>query len=120
MSKTKEEVDKLKKDWMNDPCWGIEGTEGFEEYREELIAFSNEYKTRCIIEWKKRKSIHFNVAKVFADSASKNQYNGLTKHELYTAFSIIAVSIDYSSSEAIAKKAISVADAILNLFELEP
>lgn len=37
--KTVEEVDALKLNWIKDPCWDIEETEGFEEYREELLAF---------------------------------------------------------------------------------
>ena len=37
--KTREEVEELKVAWMNDAIWDIEDTEGFEEYREELLAF---------------------------------------------------------------------------------
>ena len=38
--KTREEVEELKANWRCDPCWDIELTEGFEEYREELREFS--------------------------------------------------------------------------------
>ncbi|MFX1487479.1 MAG: hypothetical protein ACFFBS_10400, partial [Promethearchaeota archaeon] len=34
--KTREEIEKLKQDWMLDPFWDIEDTEGFELYRNEL------------------------------------------------------------------------------------
>ena len=34
--KTRDEVQELKHDWEVDPCWDIEDTEGFEEYRDEL------------------------------------------------------------------------------------
>lgn len=37
--KTRKEVDDLKYSWGADPCWDIETTEGFEEYREELLAY---------------------------------------------------------------------------------
>lgn len=37
--KTIEEVDALKLNWIKDPCWDIEETEGFEDHREELLAF---------------------------------------------------------------------------------
>lgn len=37
--KTRAEVDLLKKQWLEDPCWDIETAEGFEEYADELIAF---------------------------------------------------------------------------------
>jgi ribosomal protein L7/L12 len=39
--KTREEVEALKKNWLEDPCWDIEDTEGFEEFREELKHFSD-------------------------------------------------------------------------------
>jgi hypothetical protein len=32
-------VDTLKAQWLRDPCWDIEDTEGFEDHREELLAY---------------------------------------------------------------------------------
>ena len=40
MKKTQEEINELKQNWKNDPCWDIETTEGFEEHGEELLNFS--------------------------------------------------------------------------------
>jgi Na+(H+)/acetate symporter ActP len=40
--KTREAVEKLKTDWILDPCWDIEETEGFEQYRNELVKFHAE------------------------------------------------------------------------------
>ena len=37
--KTKEQVEVLKKNWLNDACWDIEETEGFEGYKQELKDF---------------------------------------------------------------------------------
>ena len=37
--KTRDEIEKLKSNWMDDPCWDIENTEGFEEYSNELLKF---------------------------------------------------------------------------------
>lgn len=37
--RSKEEVDKLKQDWLADPCWDIWDTEGFEDYQKELEEF---------------------------------------------------------------------------------
>jgi len=37
--KTREEVEKLKREWGKDPCWDIYDTEGFEEYKDELIVY---------------------------------------------------------------------------------
>ena len=39
---SREEVEKLKREWVADPIWDLEDTEGFEEYREELLEFSLE------------------------------------------------------------------------------
>jgi hypothetical protein len=36
---TQEEIEKLKKGWLKDPCWDIEITEGFEQHVEELFNF---------------------------------------------------------------------------------
>lgn len=37
--KTQEEIEGLKNAWLNDPCWDIELSEGFEEHKEELLKF---------------------------------------------------------------------------------
>jgi hypothetical protein len=36
---TRDAVEKLKKNWLSDPCWDIEDTEGFEHFRTELFNF---------------------------------------------------------------------------------
>jgi len=40
---TQDEIEKLKKNWREDPCWDIELTEGFEEHLVELLAFRKEH-----------------------------------------------------------------------------
>lgn len=35
--KSKEEIESLKRNWESDPCWDIEGTEGFEAHSDELL-----------------------------------------------------------------------------------
>lgn len=37
--KTQEQIEALKANWLKDPIWDIEETEGFEDHREELLAF---------------------------------------------------------------------------------
>jgi polyhydroxyalkanoate synthesis regulator phasin len=37
--KTREDVEFLKSNWISDPCWDLEVTEGFEEYSNELLKF---------------------------------------------------------------------------------
>jgi hypothetical protein len=39
---TQDEIEQLKKSWKKDPNWDIEDTEGFEEHRDELIAYRKE------------------------------------------------------------------------------
>src|SRR6185436_19521180 len=41
LPKTREEIEKLKKDWASDPIWDLEDTEGFEAHRDELKEFSD-------------------------------------------------------------------------------
>jgi hypothetical protein len=38
-TKTKEEIQALKDNWIKDPCWDIEDTEGFEEHKDALRAY---------------------------------------------------------------------------------
>lgn len=40
---TKKQLDQLKADWLADPCWDIETTEGFEDFETELLAFRKEH-----------------------------------------------------------------------------
>lgn len=37
--KTQAEINELKRDWENDPCWDLAFTEGFEDYWDELREF---------------------------------------------------------------------------------
>ncbi len=46
MKKETNEIEALKRNWHRDPAWEIEDTEGFEEHREELLAYSVESKAR--------------------------------------------------------------------------
>ncbi len=42
MAKTRQEIEKLKAEWLTDPVWDIENTPGYEEHKDELIQFSLE------------------------------------------------------------------------------
>ena len=55
-TKTREEIEKLKQSWLNDPCWDIEDTEGFEEHRDELLAYHEEAKKQWEIASEERKT----------------------------------------------------------------
>jgi hypothetical protein len=39
---TEREIQELKESWLQDPCWGIELTEGFEDHCEELLQYRKE------------------------------------------------------------------------------
>jgi len=52
--KTRAEVEALKTSWKQDPSWDIETTEGFEDYKDELVSFSK----ACIAEWDFQRKIH--------------------------------------------------------------
>lgn len=36
---TPDEIEALKRNWLSDPCWDIEETDGFEAHKPELLAF---------------------------------------------------------------------------------
>ena len=44
--RTAEEIEALKANWRNDPCWDIEDTEGFDLHRDELVAYRLEWEVR--------------------------------------------------------------------------
>lgn len=46
MEKTQQEIQALKDNWLNDPIWEIERTEGFEEYAPELKVFREEWEAK--------------------------------------------------------------------------
>jgi len=50
MQKTPEQIQILKDDWRNDPCWDIEETKGFESHKDELL----EYRLRLEKEWSEK------------------------------------------------------------------
>ena len=37
--KTQDEIQALKDNWVKDPCWDIEETDGFEDHHDELLAW---------------------------------------------------------------------------------
>jgi hypothetical protein len=47
---TREDVERLKKDWLDNPYWDIWETEGFEDFEGELREFQFEYEIRKRLE----------------------------------------------------------------------
>ena len=52
--KTREQIEELKAQWLADPCWDIEETEGFEQHKEELLKFRLETERRWQRQWLRR------------------------------------------------------------------
>lgn len=50
-TRTPEEIEKLKANWLADPCWDIEDQPGFEAHREELLAWRKEYEAKMEAKW---------------------------------------------------------------------
>ena len=55
MKREDNEIEALKRAWERDPCFDLEDTEGFEEYRGELLAFSENKKAQ----WKDQAEKHY-------------------------------------------------------------
>ena len=59
MFKSNEDIETLKRQWRLDPIWDIEDTEGFEDYRGELKAYSDQ----CKMQWEEQaKKRHLKLA----------------------------------------------------------
>jgi uncharacterized protein YPO0396 len=43
---TPAQIEQLKKSWSQDPHWDLENTRGFEDHREELLAYRREIEAR--------------------------------------------------------------------------
>jgi len=52
--KTKEDIEQLKEDWSSDLGWDIEDTDGFEEHKEELLAYRRQSEEERESQLKKR------------------------------------------------------------------
>ena len=46
--KSNENIEALKRNWKKDPCWDIEETEGFEDYKDELKAYRLEQESKWL------------------------------------------------------------------------
>lgn len=50
-----EDIQALKKSWVDDPCWDIEDTDGFEAHYDELKAYHLEMKAKWDAEYEAKK-----------------------------------------------------------------
>lgn len=70
--RTTEELEELKRQWRNDPCWDIEDSDGFEAHKEELMIWRKAYeKTQEIAELMRVSEKAHNLGIPFAQEAVK-------------------------------------------------
>lgn len=79
MIKTDEEIQALKDNWVKDPSWDIEKTEGFEEHEDELLQFHNEMNAK----WTEKDiaRVEARTAKFFSETGI---HDPLISESLYT------------------------------------
>lgn len=54
MKRTWEEISSLQTSWLEDPCWDIENTEGFEEHKDVLLEFREFHEEKWRQEYKEK------------------------------------------------------------------
>lgn len=78
MIKSEKEVESLKQNWLEDPCWDIEDTEGFEKHKKELLEFR--LKQERI--WEEKRKQHEELELEEAEKKGlKGLYTMLKEHE---------------------------------------
>lgn len=113
--KTREEVEHLKANWIADPCYDLEETEGFEEYREELYDFAQKQKIKWEEDLRIMHKIELKNSKV--QCIDDPRYNGLTKRELFAAMAMqgmLANGLHRNAAHVNAIYAVQHADALIN------
>lgn len=95
--KTQEEIDALKASWRKDPCWDIEDSDGFEEHKEELIAYRLEVEAEAERKAKERK---VQRAKWIEDELGITNPTGMQSLSTFTEIESELKSCDSSIGEA--------------------
>ncbi len=93
-TKTPAEIEQLKTNWLNDPCWDIETTEGFEAHTEELKAFHDEQRVKWIAALKAKEDAR-RVRTIYQrlDGGSTAAQDTLESELLAEGWQIINVSV---------------------------
>lgn len=76
--KTEQEIQALKDNWVKDPCWDIENTDGFEEYREELLAWRKDLEIKHRLASEVRQEMRFE--KIMAETGVTDKAIALSLH----------------------------------------
>jgi hypothetical protein len=77
MIPTRQQVEDLKANWRNDPCWDIYNTEGFEEYEDELRQYQAEQEAR----WREERLVKLQTfaERIGANSLALAEYLQMTE-----------------------------------------
>jgi hypothetical protein len=72
--KTRQEVEELKRQWRNDPCWDLWEQEGFEEYKNELRSYAEQKEAEWEAEEQMRKEARASKLGIPGNFESRIEY----------------------------------------------
>lgn len=78
---TQDEIDKLKKNWLADPCWDLENEDGFGEHREELLKFRLETESAWQLEEEERIARRARVVEIDTDITKPGAAQSIRTYE---------------------------------------
>ncbi len=103
--KTIKEVEALKAQWLKDPSWDIENTDGFEEYAVELAGFTIEHQAI----WRAARE------KAEAEAYRNTPASEATLRDMFAAAVVPELARGFTDryAEIIAERAYKIADAMM-------
>ena len=78
---TLDEIEKLKKNWLADPCWYLEDEDGFGEHREELLKFRLETESAWQLEEEERIARRARVVEIDTDITNAGAAQSIYTYE---------------------------------------
>ncbi len=115
--KSREEVELLKSNWSQDPCWDIEHSEGFEDYYNELVEFSEQHRKQNAIRWTEYRKTAFKQECAFPTDTILDGRSGLSRRDYFVAAVLSGLCAQEAMSayekENLADWAIEIADCTL-------
>ena len=78
---TQDDIEKLKANWLKDPCWDIEDEDGFGEHREELLKFRLETESAWQLEEEERIARRARVVEIDTDITKAGAAQSIRTYE---------------------------------------
>ena len=78
---TQDEIEKLKKNWLADPCWDIEDEDGFGEHYEELLKFRKDTEAAWQLEEEERIARRARVVEIDTDITKPGAAQSIRTYE---------------------------------------